>query len=97
MQLTVEESGRSHSNSGRGEVFSFRLAKSPVTSSLFSLSPSLFLGKYVQIMAFGAAVTGRLLSYQVSCKSPAHKPEVLVIRNQDGTHILRSWDTIRIR
>jgi len=54
----------------------------------------MFLGIFVKVEIFDISISGKLLCYQMSCKIPVHRPELLVIQNQDGTHLLRSWDKI---
>jgi len=55
---------------------------------------SLFLGKNVTIEAAGYLIKGKLLDYRDSERG-SHLPNVLIIQNKEGSHVLRIWNVIK--
>jgi hypothetical protein len=55
-----------------------------------------FLGKDVRVkVSEGLTVEGQLIYYQFGCKSKPHRPNVLILKNDDGFHVLRgNWLSI---
>jgi hypothetical protein len=55
-----------------------------------------FLGKHIQVkISESLTVEGTLIYYQFGCKSKPHRPHVLILKNDDGFHVLRgNWLSI---
>jgi len=53
-----------------------------------------FLGMNIIVESFGVVIEGKLLHYRMG-KKEGHIPDLLILKNNHGVHLIRNWSIIK--